>query len=375
MKSAILIAAIPALAALALTGCSRSGATEHLPETVVEAAKAPNTFELENPDRFELVGAETRRLHDDLVANGVVSPDVSRTIPVNSMSAGRVLDVHARLGDDVQKGQLLIRLQSPDLAAAIADYHKAIADEALAKRALERAQTLYEHGAMAQKDLESAQNAEEKAAVDVKTTAEKIRILGGTTENPSPILEVRAPASGTIVEQTVANGAGVKSLDNSPNLFTIADLSRVWVLCDVYENNLAQVRLGDYAEVRLAAYPDRVLRGKISNIGKILDAATRTAKVRLELENPNGILRPGMFATAKFVSGEAATRIVLPSSAILRLHDKDWVFRPTGGNTFQRAEVRTGAVLGNEQEVIAGVRPGERVVANALQMASAVENK
>lgn len=369
-------AAVVVAGAIASAGCSRSQATERPPDTTVEAPKAPNVFELENADRFQLVTAESRRLHDDLIVNGVVSPDVSRTVPVNSMSAGRVLDVRARLGDDVRKGDLLLRLQSPDLAQAISDYHKAIADEALAKRALDRAQLLFDHGALAQKDLESAQNAEAKASVDVGTAAEKIRILGGSTDNPTPILEVRAPASGTIVDQQVANGAGVKSLDNSPNLFTIADLSKVWLLCDVYENNLSQVAVGDFAEVRLAAYPDKVLRGRVSNIGKILDPSTRTAKVRLELENPRGLLRPGMFATAKFVSGDTSSRVILPTTAILRLHDKDWVFLPVADKSFQRTEVRAGAVLpGGAQEILAGIRPGERVVASALQLASAVENQ
>ena len=119
---------------------------------------------------------------------------------------------------------------------------------------------------------------------------------------------MRAPISGTIVAQNITGGAGVKSLDNAPDLFTIADLSEVWVMCDVYENNLAQVHVGDSAEVRLAAYPDRPLRGARGKIMSLLDPATRTAKVRLELPNPKGLLKPGMFATARFVvaGGDAA---------------------------------------------------------------------
>src|SRR5262249_12489107 len=156
------------------------------------------------------------------------------------------------------------------------------------------------------------------------------RILNGSVDTLSPVFEVHAPISGTIIAQNVASGAGVKSLDNAPDLFTIADLSEVWVLCDVYENDLSRVHTGDQAEVRLAAYPDRALRGRVAKIMSLLDPATRTAKVRLELANPNGLLKPGMFATAKFVSQSTSRHVIVPSSAILRLHDKDWVFRPEG---------------------------------------------
>lgn len=135
----------------------------------------------------------------------------------------------------------------------------------------------------------------------------------------------------------------MRSIDNSPNLFTIADLSRVWVLCDVYAYQLPQVRLGDFADVRLNAYPDRVLRGRVSNIARVLDATTRTAKARLELDNSSRLMRVGMFATATFRSESPESRAVVPATAILRLHDKDWVFRPAGGRRFQQLEIQAGA--------------------------------
>jgi membrane fusion protein, heavy metal efflux system len=227
---------------------------------------------------------------------------------------------------------------------------------------------------MAEKEQEAAEGAEQKALVDVRTAGERIRILGGSIDRPSTVLEIRAPVSGTVVEQNVQAAGGVKSLDNSPNLFTIADLSHVWVLCDVYENNLSQVRLGDIAEVRLNAYPDRVLKARISNISRMLDPNTRSAKVRLELPNSGGIMRPGMFAVARFFSQGIQSRVVLPATAILRLHDKDWVFRPIGGNRFRREAIQTGESLpdGN-QFVISGIQSGEKVVKNALQFSSTVE--
>lgn len=366
-----------AISALLTSGCQRQSQASTPPAAVkMETAPDAGTVEVDHPEQFPLVAAEARRVHDDLSVNGVISPDISLTVPVNSLSGGRVVEIRARLGDEVSKGQLLLRIHSPDLAQAIADYQKARADEILARRSLERAELLYSHGALAGKEREQAQDVEEKAKVDVRTTAERIRLLGGSTEELSPIIEVRAPAAGTIVAQNITGGAGVKSMDNSPDLFTIADLSRVWVVCDVYENNLAQVRVGDFAEVRLNAYPDRKLRGRVSNISSLLDPATRTAKVRLELDNPGRLMRPGMFASAVFVSQNTQTRLFVPTSAILRLHDKDWIFQPVGGKAFRRVEIQGGTASGDgAQEVLGGVRPGEQIVANALQFSSTADQK
>jgi cobalt-zinc-cadmium efflux system membrane fusion protein len=225
---------------------------------------------------------------------------------------------------------VLLDINSPDVAAAFSDYQKFRTDEVLAQRQLDRAKMLYSKGAVAQKDLEVAEDAEQKAKVDVQTSVQRLKVLGANVDHPSPIIAIRAPINGTIVEQNITGGTGVKSLDNSPNLFTIADLSRVWVLCDVYENMLAQVHLGDFAEVRLAAYPDRPLRARVSNISRVLDPSTRAAKVRLELNNANHLMRAGMFATAIFRSKKEKLRPVVPASAVLRLHDKDWVFKPEG---------------------------------------------
>jgi len=376
MRSPILLFVNVAAVLSLLSGCDRERkvSAASVAPVNIEIAPDPTVVKPPHPEQFALVEAQARSVHNDLLVNGVVSPDVSRTVPVNLMSAGRVLEIRARLGDQVEKGQLLLRVQSPDLAGAIADYQKALADEILARRSLERADVLFRHGALAEKDKQAAEDVETKAKVDVHNSEERIRILGGNVEQLSPVVDVYAPVAGTIVEQNTTGAAAVKSLDNSPNLFTIADLSNVWVLCDVYENDLAHVRLGDFAEVRLNAYPDRVLRGRVSNIGSILDAATRTAKVRLELSNPQGLLRPGMFATATFVSQAAQARVVLPSSAILRLHDRDWVFRPLDGVKFKLLEIQAGhAADDGSQQVLAGLKPGDRVVANALQFSSAVE--
>jgi cobalt-zinc-cadmium efflux system membrane fusion protein len=337
----------------------------------------PNVIEMEHPERFPLVAIELRKLVDEIHVTGVVTPDINRSVAVLSLSGGRVVSIKARLGDDVKKGQLLLQIHSPDLTAAFSDYQKAQTDELLARKQLERSKALYERGAtIAKKDLEAAQNADDKAQVDVKTARDHIHVLGGDPDHISPILDVRAPISGTIVEQNVTGAAGVRSIDNSPNLFTIANLSRVWVLCDIYEDTISKVHLDDIAEVRLNAYPDRLFQGRVSNISRVLDPNTRSAKVRIELDNPGRLMRSGMFVTAKLHSGKLLERPVLPTSAIVRLHDKNWVFMPLDGNRFRKLEVQTGPLVGdNLQQILTGLKIDDKVVANALQFSSASEAK
>jgi cobalt-zinc-cadmium efflux system membrane fusion protein len=364
------------LAALFTAGCSSSTKADVQAPPVVQQQNDPSVFQVEHADQFPLSTVETRKLADQLMVNGVVTPDVTLTVHVTSLSGGKVIDMRAKLGDDVKKGQVLLVIRSQDLVQAISDYKKFQADALLARRSLERAQLLYSRGAIAEKDLQTAEDAEQKARVDVQSTEDRIRLLGGDLKDLSPIIEVKAPISGTIVEQNTAGGEGVKSLDNSPSLFTVADLSRVWVICDVYENNLSQARVGDIAEVTLNAYPDHKLRGRVGKILSVLDPNTRTAKVRIELDNSSGLMKPGMFAVAKFISQGRQDRMVVPSSALLRLHDKDWVFLQQGDRKFRRLEVQAGAALPDGVSVIlAGLSPGDKVVSSALQFSSAAEEQ
>ncbi len=367
------------LALAVLSACTKSVAdprANETPPTTVEPAPDPSVISIDKPDRFTTVPVVTKSEVDQLQANGVIAPDVNRTVPVNALTSGRVTALKVRLGDDVQKDQVLLTMTSPDLTQAISDYRKFQASEQLAKRQLERAQTLYQHGAIPQKDLEVAEDAYKHAQVDTQSTEERIKILGGDPRNTSGVLEVRAPVAGTIVDQQVNPAAGIKSLDNSPNLFTIADLSQVWVLCDVWENNLPQVHVGDRADIELAAYPNRRFRGRVENISKVLDPNTRTAKVRIELPNENGIMRPNMFAVAHFVSQGAHTRAVVPVSAVLRLQDRYWVFMKVADGRFRRTEVQVGPVNPDgTQQILSGLQAGAEVIKDALQFDREATNK
>jgi cobalt-zinc-cadmium efflux system membrane fusion protein len=292
-------------------------------------------------------------------------------VPVVSLASGRVVDIRARLGDSVQKGQLLLTVRSSDVSGASSDHQKAVADETLARTQFERSKELFAHGAIAMNDLQVAQDAEDKAKIDVETTAEHLRLLGTDPNKPNSVVDIYAPVAGVITDQQVTNAAVVQA--SGPNPFMISDLSQVWVLCDVHENNLAKVRLGDSADIRLNAYPGRDFRGKVSNIGAILDPNIRTAKVRIELPNP-GMMRLGMFVTATFHGQKRELYTAVPATAILHLHDRDWVFVFTKDKKFQRVEISGGTTLGgNMQEVVSGLQPGVQVVQNALVFQNTVE--
>ena len=362
---------------LLLAGCGAKGqadpAAEAPPAAEIEREQDANLVKVDHPEQFPLATASAHVAASELNVTGVVSADVSRNVPVISLASGRVVDIRARLGDTVAKGQLLLRVESTDISGAFSDYRKARADETLAHAQFDRSKLLFDKGAVAAKDLEVAQDTDDKAKVDVETALEHLKMLGVDLDHPATAVDIFAPVSGVIVEQNVTAAAGVKTLDNSPNLFTIADLSRVWIVCDVYENDMANVRLGEYADIHLNAYPGRVFEARVSNIGPTLDPNIRTAKVRLEVENP-GLMRLGMFVTATFHGQQKDTRALVPASAVLHLHDRDWVYVPAGGNTFRRVEVTGGKTIPpNMQEIVTGIAPGDRVVSNALVLENTAE--
>src|SRR5216684_3089158 len=225
------------------------------PPVKVESEQDLNVFQVDHPEQFPLATAVAHESASQLTVTGIVTPDITRSVPVISIATGRVVELHGRLGDTVKKGQLLLRVQSADMSAAFSDYRKAVADEKLARIQFERAKLLYDKGAISLNDFQTAEDIENKAQVDVENTTERLRVLGGSIEHPAAIVEIRAPISGVITDQQVTNAAGVAGL-GSPNPFTISDLSNVWILCDVYENDLANVHMGETAEIRLNAYPD-----------------------------------------------------------------------------------------------------------------------
>ena len=376
-RSKSILALIAMAASLAVSGCKSDKVKadeEAPPPAKVISGVDVSFFAVDHPELYPIVTATEYQAPSQLFVTGTVIPDISRNVPVISLASGRIVDIRARLGDTVKKGQLLLRVRSDDISGGFDAYHKAISDELLARKQLDRAKQLYEHGAIALGDLEVAQDTEDDAKTTLDTATEHLHLLGSDPDNPKGIVDITAPVSGVITDQEVTNSAFVQAY-STPNPFTISDLTSVWIVCDVYETDMANVHLGEPTEIKLNAYPDKVLKGTISNIGSILDPNIRTAKVRIEVANPGGMMRPGMFATATLYGKEKRTFTAVPASAIVHLHDRDWVYTPVQ-EKFKRVQVVSGEQLPNNmQEILSGLQPGQQIVTNAINLQNAIDNE
>ena len=372
---AIVTGVVLSCAGGSLAGCShKSHAQVKQKSHVIEQSTSGEVIQVDPSlaRRFKLVQATTIRRAHHFSAPGVIAPDVSRTVSVFSLANGFAVRVPVQVGQQVQKGEVMAVVNSPDLAKAISSYQTAKAQVSLTGKELKREEGLYKHGAAPRKALETAQYSEQRAEIEVDNAQRQIQLLGGSVKSPSPLVNVRAPIGGTIIKQKISRGEAV---ENS-YLFKIADLSRLWVLCSIYENDLPRVQVGDSASIKIAAYPTLKLSGRISNISGVLNPATRTAEVRVVLDNPHGLLKPGMFASARFASTRKSTEVLVPTTALFQLHDDFWVFRPVKSGVFQRIPVTVGSVAKPEEQVVTnGLRAGQQVVANALEFAAAVSTQ
>ena len=370
----------PALAALLVTATLSGCKKEPTGDTAPPAAQVTHVTDMNlvsvdkaKLSQFPTLAADKLEAPAELNATGSVSPDISREIPVISLASGRVVEIHARLDDSVRKGDLMMKIQSPDATSAFDVFRRATNDERLASQALARAKDLLDHGAIPQSQLEQAEANEQDAKSTLTAAEEQLHTLGLDKSHPGNLVPVYAPTSGVVIAQNVTNAAAAGvTYSGSATAFTIADLSSVWILCDVYENDLAKLQLGQSAKIHVNAYPDKILTGRVSDIGPVLDPSLRTAKVRLEVTNP-GFLKLGMFVTATFASRTPEVHAIVPATAVLHLHDRDWVFVPAGDAQFKRTAVRGGRILPDgRQEILDGISPGTQVVTNALSLESAV---
>jgi cobalt-zinc-cadmium efflux system membrane fusion protein len=363
-----------ACAATSFLGCKSASAGDTGPSKLPVVQQGDMALvSVDKPDLFPLVAAQPYDAISTLQVTGTVNPDIAREVPVISLASGRVVDIKARLDDNVKKGQLLFKVQSPDSTNAFDIYLKAVNDERMNSKLYDRSKELYDHGAISLTMLEQAEDAARDSQADLKAAEETLDTLGVDKQHPSPVVSVYSPISGVIVQQNItqAAAAGV-TFSGSATAFTIADLSSVWVICDVFENDIPRLSLGQPAHIHLNAYPDRELVGRVSDIGPVLDPSIRTAKVRIEVPNP-GILKVGMFVTAVLSSNAKERYAIVPAPSVLHLHDRDWVFVPAGGNHFRRVQVRAGQMVGNQQVILSGIQEGQQVVSNVLQLETTLE--
>ena len=340
-----------------------------LPDT----SSTTGEFQLREDARgITVAAAHVEQLTDYLDIAGRVAADPTRVVHVYPPVGGRLETVAVRPADRVVQGQVLAVLASSDVATALATYRQARADAQVKQQAVTRAQLLYEHNIIALRDYQQAQADAAASGAALESAAERLTLLGIDTTHSTDELTVRAPRAGVVTDVQGAAGEYTKSLDNASSLCTIADLSTVWAIGDVYEQDVASVRVGDSTDVTVRAYPNDHWRGRIAAISSTLDTATRTLKVRVVLRNADLRLKPDMFATIRVIHA-IRTALVVPQVAVVREGTTAYVFIRTAVGRFARRSITLGrAADSNRVEVRAGLVAGDSVVVDGAELLRAV---
>ncbi len=367
-------------AALGLAACARAPAQAVAPPAPPPAAatNAPGELTLPvTPDFVKVAPIELAAETSTTPATGKVSFDEERVSRVASPVSGRVVELLAHPGDRVRRGQGLLVIASPDAQGAVADHIAAQADQAVAERNLERQRRLFAEQAVPGKDVLQAESDATKAAAAVARTASRLEVLGIDPASPearSARFVLRAPIDGVVVERPAFPGMEVRPDSGTP-LVTVADLTRLWVLADVYERDLGRVAKGQKATVRVLSSPGKAWEGIVTYVGDLVDPATRTVKLRIEVENPRLELKPEMFARVTVqgtAGGEPA--LAVPSSALLSDGESSAVVLALGGGRFQKRTVEAGGEQDGKVRVLSGLSAGDRVVVDgALFLKAAID--
>ncbi|MGH9452642.1 MAG: efflux RND transporter periplasmic adaptor subunit [Terriglobia bacterium] len=358
---------------LALTaldsGCSRQGAASASAAKSNEASPASTDFVLPaNPRGVTIVQVKSERLPDYLQIAARIQADPTRVVRVYAPVSGRLISVEVRPAERVRQGQTLATVASSDVATARQAYQQAVADDTVKKQALARSQALYEHRAIAQKDYEQAQADFQMSAAALESARERLELLNVGTDGSSDQLIVKSPRSGVVISLGAAAGEFSKSLDNSDPLCTIADLTTVWAVGEVYEKDLASIRVGEAADVKLDAYPGQTWRGRITAVASVMDPTTRTLSVRVVLANPGLELKPDMFAAIRLVR-DVRRFVLAPSAAVLREGTSDYVFVQKSPGRFARRLVTLGQdTEGNQVEITSGLAAGDTIVVEGADL-------
>jgi membrane fusion protein, heavy metal efflux system len=335
----------------------------HEEETVVRLSK-----EAQRASGVEVMAAAMEPFSAPIEATAAIELDGDRVAKISARTSGRLVKIAASQGDAVKTGQALAWFDSPELGQAWAEYTKAKGRVELARKNLQREETLFSKKISPEKDVIRARQDLAETEADLAFANEKFHLLGIDVEqfgnkqggNQHPLIAVTSPISGSVIERAATQGEVV-----SPEkpLFTVADLSKLWVIIDIYEKDLGRVKSGTAVKVSTTAYAEKSFRGFISYLGEVMDEKTRTVKARVEVENANRLLKPGMFATvtidAKGV--QRSTAIMIPEEAVFLDGSKNYVFIQTAPEKFEMREIAAGRTLGKRLEVIRGLKQGEPV--------------
>jgi cobalt-zinc-cadmium efflux system membrane fusion protein len=362
----IVLAAVALALCLANAGCSRDKVAEAASKN---AADKPRLFSIpaDQMSHIQVVTVEPGSIERVLRLPGSVAYNGFTTTPVISQVSGPVGRIAVVPGQIVHAGEPMLYVSSPDFAQLRSNYLKASDAHALAHKNYARAQDLYTHHAIAERDLQAAESAEVQAQADLEAAEQSLRIVGisrptDLSKAKSPEVKVAAPISGEVVERLVAPGQLLQG--GNTQCFTISDMRSVWVMVNVYQEDLATVRVGDVAKIQSDAYPD-VFSGKISYIGAALDPNTRTLQARVVTDNPREKLKKDMYVTVLVHAGTIENALAVPDYAVLRNNDNEpFVYVDQGDNKFGERLVKLGQSGNGRVQVVSGLKPGDRVIAD-----------
>ncbi|MDW5265261.1 MULTISPECIES: efflux RND transporter periplasmic adaptor subunit [Acidobacteriaceae] len=373
--------------AMMLTACS-SGDREHASQMTSFSAKAsksatPELFTIpqDQMSHVQVVTIEPTTLTRTLRLTGTVAYNAFKTTPVITQVGGPVSRILVVPGQHVKEGQAMLAVSSPDYSQLLGSYLKAADSYRLANKSYARAQDLYQHHAIAERDLEQAESDRNQAQADLNSADQGMKILG--IKNPADLakapssaqIPVLAPISGEVVERLVSPGQVVQA--GQTQAFTISDLSTVWVLANVYQADLASIRSGDGVVVQTDAYPGS-FHGRISYVSPALDPGTRTLQARIVVDNPGEKLKRDMYCTVTVTAGLLPNVIAVPNSSVL--HDDEnqpFVYVANGENQFGRHDVELGESQNGQTQILKGISVGERVVGDGslfLQFANSLQH-
>ncbi len=313
---------------------------------------------------MQLLKIDTVRMtsvDDEVKLSGQVSFDDNKVVKVYPFSSGQVIKVNVSLGDYVKAGQPLATIRSAEIAGNYGDLSVAGNDVAIAKRAMNNAEHLFKNGIASEREYEEAKENYNKAVANENKIREQIAINGGGRTSANGTYVVVAPRSGYVVEKFINPGDFIRN-DNSGDLFTIGDVSDVWIWANVFETDVAKIKEGYTADVRTIAYPDTVFSGRVDRINEVLDPVTKVMKVRIVLPNKNGMLKPEMFANITIRNNESRKAISVPSSAIISENGKNYVVVFNNQDDIKVKEVSILKTTRSTTFLNSGVAEGERLI-------------
>ena len=300
-------------------------------------------------------------IDDELKLSGEVNFSDSRVVKVFPFSSGKVLNVKVSLGDRVNKGQVLAIIKSAEVVGNFSDLFTASNDVAIAKKQLDNEESLYKNGIASEREYIEAKEIYQKSVTNAGKVREQININGGGHTSANGTYVVTAPMSGYVVEKKITEGAYIRN-DNSDNMFTIGDISEVWVWANVYESDIAKVKEGYAANVTTLAYPDKIFNGVVDKVNQVLDPETKVMKIRVKLKNEKQELKPEMFANIMIRNREGVEAVAIPFAALIAENGKNYVIVYKDKCNMKVQEIDILKTVGDKTYLRSGLAPGDRII-------------